>query len=115
MAVVKEILVTYKDDLNGAEYDESTGETFAFTFDGENYEIDLSEKNAAAFRKAMDKYVKAARVVVRKSGSTGTSRDDLGQIRVWAREQGFEVSDRGRVSQAIQSAYDQAHAPKEDA
>ena len=50
--------VTYlADDLDGSDADE----TIRFTLDGKSYEIDLSKKNAAAFRKALKPYVAAGR------------------------------------------------------
>jgi hypothetical protein len=30
-------------------------------------------------------------------------------VRVWARSNGYEVPDRGRISAEIQQAYDKAH------
>lgn len=105
--------VTFVDDLKGTEFEEGQGETITYSFDGTNYEIDLTNANAEAFRKAMSKYVAASRVVTgRKSGNGG--RTDLTEVREWARGNGFEVSDRGRVSQAVLTAFDRFHAEKED-
>jgi hypothetical protein len=54
----------------------------------------------------------AAGSVARKSvAGNGRSRRspaaDLGAVRSWAREKGFKVSDRGRVSNAVLKAYEE--------
>ena len=36
-------------------------------------------------------------------------RTDLAAVREWARQNGHQVSDRGRISAEIQAAYDKAH------
>lgn len=55
--MAKTVIVKLTDDLDGGDADE----TIVFGLDGKSYEIDLSTKNAAALRKALDKYVSAAR------------------------------------------------------
>lgn len=44
-----------------------------------------------------------------KHGSNTASRTDTTLIRQWASDAGMTVSARGRISQAIQDAYDAAH------
>lgn len=83
-----------------------------FAFDGHEYTIDLSEKNRAAFEKALRPYIDAGTRTSRSTGArrsktassqpkSQTGRNDLRQIREWARSQGLEVSDRGRIPAAI--------------
>jgi Lsr2 len=68
-------------------------------------EIDLSPKNAEALRKALEPYVSAARrasgSVARRPGRSGrraaTAGPDSTAVREWAKAQGIEVKDRGRV------------------
>ena len=97
------------DDVDGGKAER----TVAFGFDGANYEIDLSKKNAAAFERALRPYVDAARKVGRvngrrgRRGAGGPSRD-LGAVRAWARANGHAVSDRGRVPAAVLEAFDSA-------
>jgi hypothetical protein len=91
--------------------------TVPFSYRGTGYEIDLGDKNQAALDKALAKFIAAARKSgrpaaaggSRRSGVRPEARADLATIRAWAREQGFEVSDRGRVSSEIRQAYDAAH------
>jgi hypothetical protein len=50
----------------------------------------------------------------RRAGSSagprrGTSRGDMGEVRAWAKSNGHQASDRGRVSAAVHQAYDAAH------
>ena len=57
MAVAREVIEKLIDDLDGGD----AAETVTFGLDGATYEIDLSKKNAAAFRKSLARYVGAAR------------------------------------------------------
>jgi nucleoid-associated protein Lsr2 len=89
------------DDLDGKEAEG----TVRFGLDGAEYEIDLSAKNAGALRKALEPYVSAARrasgSVARRPGRSGRRAAAAGPestaVREWAKSQGIEVKDRGRV------------------
>lgn len=112
--MAKRVQVILEDDLDGS----AAAETVSFGLDGVNYEIDLSEANAAALREALANWVgHATRVSGRKStsaagGKSGRAKGgrDLGAIREWARKQGHQVSDRGRISQDVLIAYEQARS-----
>lgn len=105
-------VVKFIDDLDGEEIDQG-GQTLAFGYRGASYEIDLSEKNAQRFAEALAPYVSAARRVdggrAKASTSTPVDKTQLAAMRSWAKNHGYQVSDRGRVSQQIQDAY---HAAK---
>jgi len=118
--VARKTTIVLEDDLTGQVLEDGHGETVAFALDGQSYEIDLSEENAGQLRGALGRYVSAARKVnSAQSGSTGRrngtgkaaapGRKDTGEIRVWARENGHEVSERGRVPSSVVEAYDAAH------
>ena len=89
----------------------------SFSLDGVSYEIDLSAANAEALRDAIAPWVGHARKVSgrtpRGAGPRGrrpaSSKADLGDVRAWARENGYQVSDRGRVSAEVMAAYEGAH------
>ena len=91
------------DDLDGKEAEG----TVRFGLDGAEYEIDLSAKHAEAMRKALEPYVSAARrasgPVARRPGRSGrraataAAGPDSTAVREWAKAQGIEVKDRGRV------------------
>jgi hypothetical protein len=113
--------VTLVDDLDGGE----AAESVTFSLDGKTYEIDLSEKHAAALRDAFAPFVGGARragnaakvgsqqrmSTVRSTGS-GRPRGETAAIREWANANGLEVSTRGRISSTVLEAYEnRATAP----
>lgn len=106
------------DDLSGDVIEDGKGRTVQFAFDGNSYEIDLTDDNADNFREALSDYVAAARKVSGRSGRAASSvsaskarsnPNDLAKIRVWAMANGFEVAARGRISQEVRDAYDAAN------
>lgn len=87
-------------------------ETVRFGLDGVNYEIDLNDSNSLKLRNALEQWVTSARRSGgRRSvrGTNGASKRDLASVRAWARQNGHDVSSRGRVPAVVQEAYDQAH------
>lgn len=107
MAVTKEVIVTMTDDLTGDQYVEGGGETVVYSFDGQTYEVDLTTKNAAAFRKAFEKYVKVSREKATRGRKPGSQANpEVAAIREWARAHGYEVNDRGRIPEHIVKAYE---------
>ena len=111
--MAQKVQVILVDDMDGG----SADETVSFALDGVSYEIDLSDKNAKAFRDSMAQYVGLARRVGgRAARGTGGSRRRSGsgdnrtaQIREWARSNGHQVNERGRIPAAVVEAYDKAH------
>jgi nucleoid-associated protein Lsr2 len=115
--MAQKVQVLLVDDLDGGE----ASETVSFALDGNNYEIDLSGKNATEMRDAFAKYVGAARKAGRSTsssggrssrrssgGSTAMDRDQAAAIRSWAKKQGLKVSDRGRIPATIIEQYNQS-------
>ena len=102
-------IVQLIDDLDGG----PAAETVSFALDGSAYEIDLSEKNAAALRDCLAGYVANARrsarqTVTPRSGGRGPARVDREQtqaIRQWARQNGHKVGEKGRIPAAVIEAY----------
>lgn len=109
--MAQKVNIVLVDDLDGTD----ATQTVSFGLDGASYEIDLGDKNAAALREALAGYIGHARKVSvsGRRGRRATSTTALGpsskQIRDWARSNGFEVSDRGRVSAEIRQAFDAAN------
>lgn len=107
--MAQKVSILLVDDLDGTE----ASETVTFGLDGTSYEIDLNDANAAALREALSGYVGHARKVTgggrrgRRSG--GGSASNTKDVREWAKAQGMEVSERGRISGEVQQAYDAAH------
>ncbi len=109
--MAQRVQVLLVDDLDGGE----AAETVSFALDGVSYEIDLSEPNAEKLRSSLGKWVGHARrsggrKITGRRGSNIAGRRDLNAIREWGRQNGFQVSDRGRVSGELQAAYDKAHS-----
>lgn len=110
MAKTTETIVTITDDLDGSE----GAETVLFGFEGAQYEIDLVKKNRDKMAKALEPYLNAARKAsssdVRRTRRSGKTAGVMAPaMRAWAKEQGLEVPDRGRVPIAVQEAYVKAH------
>src|SRR5690348_7542818 len=91
-------------------------ETVTFALDGASYEIDVCDAHSKKLRDAFAPYVGAARRAGRTTagrraarGSVRGGKDRNTAIREWARKNGHKVSERGRISAAIMSAYDAAH------
>ena len=120
--MARKVQVILSDDLDE---NLSADETVSFALDGTNYEIDLSDKNAKELRDAFSRYVSAARKVSRGGRSSSSSsgggasrgrgtggrmdREQAGAIREWARKNGHNVSDRGRIPASVVEAYESAH------
>lgn len=110
--MARKIVYQLVDDLDGTLLGDGEGETLQFSVDGNDFEIDLSNDHARLFRAATQKYVNAARVVGKgrkssRAGSSGPKRD-LSAIRSWAAENGYKVSDRGRIPNAVIEAFEAA-------
>ena len=100
--MAQEVQTLLIDDLDGGEAEG----TVRFGLDGAKYEIDLSAEHAEALRKALAPYVSAARrapgAAARRPGRNGrrgasAGAPDPASVREWAKSQGIEVKDRGRV------------------
>lgn len=102
--VAQKIQTLFIDDIDGSEAEG----TVRFALDGTEYEIDLNAKHAEELRKALSPYVEAARRggggaagaarrparVGRRTASSGLNTTE---VREWAKAQGIDVKDRGRV------------------
>jgi hypothetical protein len=115
--MAQQTTVRFVDDLDGSE---ASG-TFDFSLEGRSYQIDLSDENAAKLRDAPAPYVDAAR----KAGGRGrgraarqttvaekparSSREETAAIRQWARDNGHQVSERGRIPKSVIEAYQAAN------
>jgi len=100
--------VALEDDLDGGPADE----TVRFGLGGAEYEIDLSTKNATAFRKKLAPFIeharKAGRGQRRRPARATSGRERSGDIRAWAKDRGIAVSDRGRIPASVVEQYEAA-------
>ena len=107
--MAQRVNVVLVDDVDGSE----ASETVKFGLDGADYEIDLSAENAGKLREALALYLGHARRTGgrRRAGGQAApaSRDAEGpsaaEIRAWARENGWDVPERGRVSAEVREAF----------
>lgn len=106
--MAQKITVALEDDPDGSPADE----TVRFAIGGAGYEIDLSAKNAAAFRQKLAPFIaharKAGREPRRRPVRTAAGRQRGGGIRAWAKDRGITISDRGRIPASVVEQYEAA-------
>ncbi len=112
--MAKQIIHKLVDDLDGGDAEE----TVKFALDGIQYEIDLSKKNADKLRDLFAPYVGAGTKVARGGvvvggraargrGGATADREQNKANREWAKKNGKDNSDRGRIPQDV---VDEFHA-----
>jgi nucleoid-associated protein Lsr2 len=120
--MAQKTIVTLVDDLTGEEAENIS--TVEFALDGVTYELDLRDENSTKLHDALSEYVKAGRKIGgrRRSGSrpgraiksigraAGYNRETLKSIREWAKKNGHNVSDRGRLPAEVLQAWQTAQA-----
>lgn len=109
------------DDIDGTVLEVGEGETVHFSLNGTSYEIDLNSAHAEELRQALEPYIAAGRRAGSaatgggRSSSSSSSRKrpsrnpEVAAIRAWAKENGYTLSERGRVPAPILDAYRAAH------
>ena len=108
--MARKVLVRLVDDLDGLPSEDVATVTFAL--DRVEYQIDLSEKNANKLRDTLSTFVSSARRtggrIKRGVGSrTAESRSsNASEVREWARSQGHELADRGRIPAHIVAEFE---------
>jgi hypothetical protein len=109
-SMAQKVHIVLEDDLDGSD----ATQTVTFGLDGATYEIDLNDKNAAALRDAMANYVGHARKVTgsrrgRRSSASSSGTHSAKEIRDWARSNGHQVPERGRIPSTVREAFEAAH------
>jgi Lsr2 len=116
--MAQQTTVKFIDDIDGSD----AAGTFDFSLDGRQYQIDLSDDNAAKLRDALAPFIDAARKAGGRSGGRGrqrqvaedrtarTNREETAAVREWAREHGHKVNDRGRIPKSVIEAYREAQS-----
>jgi hypothetical protein len=110
--MAQKTIVHLVDDLDGG----AAEETVTFSLDGQSYEIDLSADNAERLRDGLAEFVASGRRAAagsrggrRAASTTRRSSNGTGDVRSWARDNGYQVSERGRIPGNIVEAYRSAH------
>jgi Lsr2 len=98
--VAQKVQTLFVDDIDGS----AAEGTIRFGLDGTDYEIDLNTEHAQALRDALAPYIGAARrasATARRPARGGRKASANGvnttEVREWAKAQGMDVKDRGRV------------------
>jgi hypothetical protein len=104
---ITEVLI---DDIDGG----NASVSVQFAYEGKSYAIDLNKRNAKKFDDSIKPWITAGRRVTARSGparkaTTASDPAHLAQVRAWAKENGLEVSARGRIAQQTLDAYKAAH------
>jgi hypothetical protein len=111
--MAQKVAVELVDDLDGTVSDDIT--TIAFTLDGVSFEIDLAEHNATALRDAFADFIRTGGRAKRGVSPAGTrptaaDREKTKAIRDWARQNGQDIAERGRIPATIVQAFEEAQA-----
>ncbi|WP_371666598.1 Lsr2 family protein [Streptomyces sp. NBC_00289] len=112
--MAQKVITTFVDDLTGEQSQDIS--THSILIDGAGVEIDLTDENYEKLLELLNPYLHAdgTRRIRGGTKSKGQPRmpadrkADSSAIRAWARENGHEVSDRGRVSASVREAYEKA-------
>jgi Lsr2 len=107
--MAQRIQTLFIDDIDGGAADG----TVHFGLDGTNYEIDLSNTHTDELRQALGKYIEHGRKIsgaARRSprAPRTTPSVDTAKVREWAKDNGYEIKDRGRVSADLVEKYQAA-------
>ena len=108
--MAQKVNIVLVDDIDQSDADE----TVTFGLDGKEYAIDLNTKHARSLRDALAPYVAHGRPVSGRSSRRSASKAAASgtapsEIRAWARTNGFDVPERGRVAAEVREAYAAAH------
>ncbi|MCU1580017.1 MAG: lysylphosphatidylglycerol synthetase [Rhodoglobus sp.] len=112
---MQKVTVQLVDDLDGTTIDDGHGRTILFALDGKSYELDLSTNNIQRLEAALEPFIAVARPSARgrsrsvKFEAPASNPAELQAMRDWANSNGFQVSNRGRVSAVVREAYAAAH------
>jgi len=104
--MAQKIQTLFIDDIDGGEAEG----TVRFALDGTEYEIDLNARHSAELRSVLGQYVAHARKVgaARRGAARGGRRAsavDTVAVRAWARENGMNIKERGRVPADVVARY----------
>ncbi len=119
--MARQIVETFTDDLDGSSEDVVT---VYYTWNGSDFEIDLSAANRDRFTKALAPFLDASRRQAvqltgrsssfskQKAKSAGVGSSDAALARAWGRSTGHpDVTERGRVKPTLLQAWQSAGSP----
>lgn len=103
--------VILSDDFTGLESDDV--KPLVFSVNEKYYEIDLGDASQIKFTKAIKPFIDKARETTRLRASSlgmASAETEANAIREWAKANGKEVAERGRIPQEIKDEYAKAMA-----
>lgn len=109
--MAQKIQTLFIDDIDGGEAEG----TVRFGLDGADYEIDLSSRHREELHAALQAYIAHARKLTGGTrrgaavrGGRRASAVDTVAVRAWARENGIDIKERGRVPASVLAQYREA-------
>ncbi len=111
--MARTVTVIITDDIDGS----ADAQTVTFGYQGQQFEIDLAEKNHVAFLTSLRPFIQAAHIDSGRrrprGAAAGRSRAvpsvNRSAVRAWAEKQGLQVAERGRISAQVLEKYQAAH------
>jgi len=111
--MAQKIQTLFIDDLDGSQAEG----TVRFALDGAQYEIDLNAVHAEELRTTLARYTEAARKVTgtsqrptRNTARAAANGLSTTEIRDWAKANGFDIKERGRVPADVVARFRSATA-----
>jgi hypothetical protein len=106
------------DDLDGSMLETGDGGTVSFTFQGQDYELELSRRNEAKLAELLAPYIAVARAIgageqrpqknveVPAAGRRGYEPRD---VREWLVASGYDIPERGPVKKELLQLFEEAN------
>ena len=111
--MAQKVSVTFACDYDAKAIPDGEQFTRAFSLDGRDYEIDLCEKHSQKFDEVLTRFAEKARRVssrvTRPRRRTAAHRQHSAAVRAWAKGNGIDISDRGRIPARVVAKYDASH------
>jgi hypothetical protein len=105
--MAQKIQTLFIDDIDGGVAEG----TVRFSLDGSEFEIDLSSTHSDQLRGVMANYVAHARKVggaarrAPRGRRSNVGAMDTAKVRGWAKAEGYDIKDRGRVPADVMAKY----------
>jgi hypothetical protein len=107
--MAQKVQTLYIDDIDGSDAEG----TVRFGLDGADYEIDLNAAHSQELRISLQAYITHARKVggtrrISRGARRNAGAVDTHAVRAWAKDQGIDIKERGRVPADVVARYREA-------
>ncbi|MGW6413025.1 histone-like nucleoid-structuring protein Lsr2 [Streptomyces vinaceus] len=109
--MAQKTVIIYTDDVTGEETSEVL--THSLILDGVAYEIDLGAESYDSLLEAVTPFTSRGRRVrtgTQLKAASVARGNDATAIRAWAKAQGLQVSERGRIPRDVREKYEAARS-----